>query len=664
VVRPRERGYRRGVKRPKEDDAAPLPNPSKEPRIIAGRYRLGEQIGEGGMGEVYAADDLRFRSKVAVKLASPAGAARRTSRARFEREARIGNRLGRLTGFVRAFDWGVLAEGRGLYLAMDLVSDARSLDVLSGPVLQRLERVLAAARLVAKAHAQGVVHRDLKPGNILQGPDGEIQLADFGIARLIGEEDDEHSAALTLTGDGLGTPAYMAPEQMENARDVDGSADVYSLGVMMFQALTNEFPYPPTDFRQLWVAQERVRRGEVPPPRPGDRVACLDAFDSLCASALALDPEDRVNIATLIGGLEAALASVGEAEERAQADPDPERARDPVALLRERLRAGELTLEHIEFAARLGHAAARELCPGVELVGWRMSFDRSFDENQTWIWPELGAEVAAYMAARVPPSSAVREATALLGDETLAACVAADWAESVLRLFKGPYTKDTSAREAIDAARRWAASPCEKYRRRAAAAANGVSTDALDHTANAAAEVDEGEDEDEDAEASVDLDEGEDEDAEASVDLDEGEDEDDDDDDAEASVDLDEDEDEDAEASVDLDEGDEVDEDEDAEASVDLDEGEDEDDDDDELNDQERSMCAARAAEAAAIAASSWGPSEAAEAAEAAAAEAAAATDVHITYLGVKADCSEREWQRLRLAAYLLGEVETDEPAF
>src|SRR5689334_6231413 len=134
--------------------------------VIAGRYTIERELGRGGMGAVFVAKDSKFGGRVALKVASVSGLAFDEFKERFAREARIGHRLGRTEGFVRALDWGEL-DGTNLYLAMDLVDGASSLDLANGPLRERLERLIRGARLVARAHALGVVHRDLKPQNFL-----------------------------------------------------------------------------------------------------------------------------------------------------------------------------------------------------------------------------------------------------------------------------------------------------------------------------------------------------------------------------------------------------------------------------------------------------------------------------------------------------------------
>ena len=264
--------------------------------VIAGRYTIEKEIGRGGMGAVFIAHDQKFGERVALKLAAASGLSYTEFKARFQREARIGNRLGRSEGFVRALDWGEL-DGTQLYLAMDLVDGARSLDLTTGTLTERMVRLATAARLVATAHAKGVIHRDLKPANLLVASDARVFLADFGLAKVKGEHEETGAAAtgvVTRSGIGMGTPAFMPPEQYEDTASVDERADVFALGVMLFVALTEKLPYDgmPSAIQKRHV---RVQEGIDKPPRPGDIVPGLPpALEQLCLDALELDPRKRI----------------------------------------------------------------------------------------------------------------------------------------------------------------------------------------------------------------------------------------------------------------------------------------------------------------------------------------------------------------------------------
>jgi serine/threonine-protein kinase len=208
-----------------------------------GRYRIVEEIGRGAMGAVFRAHDPQLDREVAVKVISaslageslPGGEAE----ARFLREARLTARL-RHPGIVSVHDAG--REGPDLYLVMELVEGeslaARLARGAYPAASEALEIVAQAAEALAVAHAAGVIHRDMKPGNLLLAPDGRVKVGDFGVAKAVGE-----STELTRTGMLVGSPAYMAPEQIKGEA-LDGRADLFSLGVVLYELLLRRRPFP------------------------------------------------------------------------------------------------------------------------------------------------------------------------------------------------------------------------------------------------------------------------------------------------------------------------------------------------------------------------------------------------------------------------------------
>src|SRR3954463_7930805 len=237
--------------------------------LVLGRYRLGERLGAGGFGTVYAAMDERLRREVAVKVI-PGGWDPAHPRARGQREALAAARLDH-PGVVAVFDAG--EDGRARYLISELVH-GRTLDELSaeGVLSDRdvLRIGLALCGALQHAHERGVVHRDVKPHNVIV-PDaprsaaGVAKLADFGVAHLAGDE------PLTRTGDVVGTLAYMAPEQAAGKR-VDERADLYSLALVLYEALAGAHPVragsPQATARRLGSVLPTLRRGgQKPSPR-------------------------------------------------------------------------------------------------------------------------------------------------------------------------------------------------------------------------------------------------------------------------------------------------------------------------------------------------------------------------------------------------------------
>jgi hypothetical protein len=254
------------------------------------------------MGVVYLARDEKFDADVALKVSLPGEAVGVTYRQRFKREAKIGNLLGKRAGFVRALDWG--DHDGHLYLAMDLVQGARELDLRAGSQADRLALLARLASLVSTAHDAGVIHRDLKPGNVLVAADGGLALADFGLAKVIGEDRSNEltqsefgsyvDAQITQTGIGMGTPLFMAPEQFEDAQGVSPSADVYSLGVLLFYVLTGRLPYAGGTPAQIRAEHAKVIYQVTPPPTPRSVAPSVPTgLNLLCSRSLEMDPAKR-----------------------------------------------------------------------------------------------------------------------------------------------------------------------------------------------------------------------------------------------------------------------------------------------------------------------------------------------------------------------------------
>jgi serine/threonine protein kinase len=262
-------------------------------------YRIEDVIGRGGMGVVYRAYDLRLKRTVALKLVAPELALDSRFRERFARETELAMSLEH-PNVVPIYDAGEV-DGR-LYLAMRLVggTDLRKLLRTEGAL--EPARVLAICRQVANAldtaHTKGLVHRDVKPSNVLLDENEHVYLADFGLTRRL------DAAGTAATDDrSVGTPAYLAPEQIEGA-PVGGPADVYALGCMLFECLTGTPPYNRASrLETAWAHLE-----EEPPSARAVVPELPEAIDPLVRTALAKDPADRYPTCTaLISAAEHAL---------------------------------------------------------------------------------------------------------------------------------------------------------------------------------------------------------------------------------------------------------------------------------------------------------------------------------------------------------------------
>lgn len=266
--------------------------------LLAERYILEKEIGSGHHGAVFQAVDTRLDARVAVKISDGTDAScLDTFQARFRREAYIGYKLGRESArFVSAFDWGQL-DKTTLYLAMDLVPKARNLELREGERQTKLAELIEAARLVALAHGEGVIHRDLKPTNFLVDRRDRVFMADFGLAKVVDEDEEDvaEMVQLTQTNTALGTCVYMPPEQFENAKNADFQSDVYSLGVMLFLALTGRFPYEGKNGTAVFKKLMMVRHGRARPARPRDYdgATISPKLDAVCAQAIAVEAKDR-----------------------------------------------------------------------------------------------------------------------------------------------------------------------------------------------------------------------------------------------------------------------------------------------------------------------------------------------------------------------------------
>ena len=276
---------------------------SSAQRRLAGRYVLEEPIGRGGMGEVWRGTDTVLGREVAIKTIDLRRVPDETGTARFEREARATAGLSH-PGVVTVHDSGV--EGDTAYIVMELLPGPSLADrIANGPV--PVEEVVEVGQQVASAldaaHARGLVHRDIKPANIAYAGDGRVRVLDFGITQL-GETPG--SQALTATHTVMGTAEYLAPEQAMGGR-VDGRADLYALGCVLYALLAGRPP-----FRGPTPVATMMMHGQDPVPDVrGLRPETPDWLADLVHGLLAKDPADRPAGAASVAEALAARESVG-----------------------------------------------------------------------------------------------------------------------------------------------------------------------------------------------------------------------------------------------------------------------------------------------------------------------------------------------------------------
>ncbi|MFC4149228.1 serine/threonine-protein kinase [Micromonospora mangrovi] len=267
-------------------------------RLLDGRYQSEELLGSGGMGEVWRGRDLRLDRPVAIKVLTAAGLDEPQAAERFDREARTAARLSH-PHIVGVYDFGT--EEDDSYLVMELVEGRTVAQLIAaGPLAlgQALSIAVQVSDGIAAAHAAGVVHRDVKPGNLIVTPSGTVKICDFGIARL-----PRTAGQNSLTGPAtkLGTSSYMSPEQALG-RPVDPRTDLYGLGCTLYAMLAGT---PPFAGDPLSVLHQHVN--EPPPPLRERRPDVPVKLDTVVAELLAKDPADRPTDAAAVRDRLAAL---------------------------------------------------------------------------------------------------------------------------------------------------------------------------------------------------------------------------------------------------------------------------------------------------------------------------------------------------------------------
>jgi serine/threonine-protein kinase len=345
-------------------------------RVLDGKYRLGRLIGEGGMGAVYEAEHEGLRARVAVKLLGEHGHLDPKAIVRFRREARAMGAI-RHENVVAVMDTGTDEEGSP-YLVMELLEGESLAAVL------RRERTLApglacwiadqALSGLEAAHAQGVIHRDLKPGNVflarLSDGSHRIKILDFGISKLGG---NANTLDITAEGAMIGTPNFMAPEQISGEAPSDARADLYAVGVLLYRMVCGRLPYVSSTSEELY---RLVLLGQVAPPRQHNPNLPAE-LEAVILRAMTADRARRFQdagsfraalqeVASLVPG-ELPTATGGLPAPRSMSTPPPERS---AGTGHETVRAGPLARRKLQGRSRmLWFAVAGALVFALAAVG-------------------------------------------------------------------------------------------------------------------------------------------------------------------------------------------------------------------------------------------------------------------------------------------------------
>lgn len=264
-------------------------------RIVAGKYRVEELVGEGGMGQVFRATQLSLDKAIVLKVLRRSLLSDARTVARFQREAKAASRLNHPNA-IGIIDFGQDSDD-SLYIAMEYVpgKDLHQILTEDGPIPERRLIKIAAQVLGAltDAHAVGVIHRDLKPENIMveqrRDQTDFVKVLDFGIAKLQ-ETSGSEGQALTRAGFVCGTPEYMSPEQASGS-EIDARSDLYSVGVILYQCLTGVLPFDAES--PVALASMHLTTEPVPPREKNPKIHCSDGLEKLILRAMAKDPADR-----------------------------------------------------------------------------------------------------------------------------------------------------------------------------------------------------------------------------------------------------------------------------------------------------------------------------------------------------------------------------------
>ena len=366
-----------------------------------GPYRLEQLLGRGGMGEVHRAFDTRRSRTVALKLLSPQFAQDPQYRERFRRESHNAAALSS-PHVVPIHDFGEI-DGR-LFLDMRLI-EGRGLDEILAEAPLEPARAVAIvgqiAEALADAHGRGLVHRDVKPSNVIVGPSDFVYLLDFGISRSL----DDVDTALTQTGATVGTLAYMAPERFEGGKP-DARSDIYALGCVLAECLTGRRPFDATSLPSLMRAHFASQPALPSVARPG----LSPALDGVVLRALAKQPEDRFPTAR----------DLAAAAHQALYAPPPQTAALPLVDQSGTAEVVRRSRRRFRPVLVAGAVLALVLAVGAGVGLGRMSSAQSTTGTSTTPTPAaIAAPVASTMPTAAPTTPPAMPATASTGSSSI-----------------------------------------------------------------------------------------------------------------------------------------------------------------------------------------------------------------------------------------------------
>jgi serine/threonine-protein kinase len=266
-----------------------------EGEVLADRYRLEEVLGDGGMGCVYRAEHLTIGKRLAVKVLAPEFASNKEYRARFLREARAISQIDH-ENVVEVTDFGVAPNG-AMFLVMELLrgEGISDLTLREGAIPWRRAKpmILQVCRAIEAAHAQGILHRDIKPDNCFRieraGNPDFIKVLDFGLAKIV-HGHQSLDASLTGVGRVMGTAEYMSPERVRD-RPLDVRSDIYSLGILLYEMTTGSVPFSGDHYTEVF--DQQLNASPVPPRRVAPRAGIPMALEAAILRAMQKEPSAR-----------------------------------------------------------------------------------------------------------------------------------------------------------------------------------------------------------------------------------------------------------------------------------------------------------------------------------------------------------------------------------